>query len=294
MEDEEDRDEGSGSDSDAVADSSSSTSCSSSSVSSSDGVAPKAKAKPKSAAATNAAPKPQPKPVPSAPRQRNLQGRTPFGSCWLTPRERDEGVVGWQMLCTCPGHARCTKELSTSVAGSSLRAQVMLKVWAYMGMTLDDRDSHRDAWQDVLKYETFSPFPSMASLDASMPVSWPSRSASSAASSGSPGDLSTAGGGRPATPFRRTHPSLGACLPGTPVEVHLRMEELVARGILSPTTFEQRLRNRGGASGSSYSIPPAFEDALFHGYIHPNLPPPRDYFWVPRAGGMWILRKKGG
>lgn len=103
----------------------------------------------------------------------------------------------------------------------------MLKVWAYMGMTLDDRDSHRDAWQDVFKYETSSPFPSMASLDASMPVSWPSRYASSAASSGSPGDLSTAGGGRPATPSRRTHLSLGACLPRTPVGVHLRMQELL-------------------------------------------------------------------
>ena len=44
---------------------------------------------------------------------------------------------------------------------------------------------------------------------------------------------------------------------------------------------------------STYGVPNELRDALHHGYIHPNLPPPRGMAWTCR-GGIWKLIPKGG
>ena len=46
-------------------------------------------------------------------------------------------------------------------------------------------------------------------------------------------------------------------------------------------------------AGSEYGVPPALKQALQHGYIHPNLAPPKGFHWKCR-GGSWRLAQQGG
>ena len=76
-----------------------------------------------------------------------------------------------------------------------------------------------------------------------------------------------------------------------PLTLHERMSEMASQGLLPTTSLHQRERNR--RTGSDYRVPTQLQEALEHGYISPNLPPPAGLKWVHKAG-EWTLVPRGG
>ena len=74
---------------------------------------------------------------------------------------------------------------------------------------------------------------------------------------------------------------------------HAEMMNMIYMGWLPKTTEAQRLKYTMKKSSSSYRVPPGMEFAFLHGYVSPNLPPPRGYKWLCK-GGKWILLQLGG
>ena len=64
-------------------------------------------------------------------------------------------------------------------------------------------------------------------------------------------------------------------------------------GVVPRTTAKQRARNRA-SSGSGYAVPEGLREALHHGFIGPNLPPPRGMRWRADGGNKWSLIPLGG
>ena len=73
------------------------------------------------------------------------------------------------------------------------------------------------------------------------------------------------------------------------------LRELLAmmqQGKLPTTTSEQRQRQKL-FSGTRYRVPSGLKEALRHGFVNPNLPPPTGLVWRKIANG-WCLMPAGG
>ena len=65
-----------------------------------------------------------------------MEGRVPFGLCFLTPRFKDFALSGFQMTCTVPHHSterKCSKEFALAVAGGEENCLRVLKSWIVLG-----------------------------------------------------------------------------------------------------------------------------------------------------------------
>ena len=90
---------------------------------------------------------------------------------------------------------------------------------------------------------------------------------------------------------------LGDRVPGVPLAVHERMEELLRQQMIPRTTSDQRLR-RGTTirtRGTSYDVHPMLREAFNYGYTSPNFPDAPLARWM-RQPGMFQLRRfpRGG
>ena len=216
---------------------------------------------------------------------RDKSNRLEYGLHHLVPRFKESVLVGYQMTCCIAGHnttAKCTREMSVNVAGSAEDCRRVLKAWVLLGHSMSSRDEHmdkatRDLLQEALKQHTLL---SEAELDAILATSEESEIVA---------------------PFREPEPDkkrttkkktlLGGA-GSVPKHIHEDMESLASSGGVPITTLAQRQRNKLTAS-TSYAVPSALQTALHHGYIGPNLPPPRGYYWA-YSGGSWMLKIRGG
>ena len=240
---------------------------------------------------------PPPPPPSSEHRQatfRKLRGRIPFGSCFLTPRYRDGGVVvGYQMTCTRREHnveRRCTRECSVKSGGGEESTRRLLKAWIVFASSADNLADHRSSWAMIKKLG--EDLPSEHDLDTNAPLDWSMYAcdfSEDAAIAAFDKALATGGGAGD----MRDDEILGAANVGCPEEVHRLMQDLAAGGSIPHTTAAQRARSKL-SSGSEYRTPPALMVALRYGYISPNHPPPRGLAWRCRGGNIWILCPRGG
>jgi len=217
-------------------------------------------------------------------RRKPLEAGIPFGCCFLTERLRGSEVIGYQMTCTRPAHnetKRCTKELSIQVAGGRDLLMRRLKAWIVFGASSDNQQQHFESWKLIMALTPDAGLPSEEALDASAPLDWTA-----------PGQLEAIARASPSPASRRAAADLGAAAAGCPADVHQRMQDLYARGALPLTSPEQRSRQRLSA-GTDYGVPRMYREALHHGYLNPNLPPPDHYLWRCR-GAVWTLAPRGG
>jgi hypothetical protein len=228
-----------------------------------------------------------------------MEGKEPFGICFITPRWKDFALSGYQMTCTVPAHSRgekCSKELSLVVAGGEDKCIRMLKAWIVLGHESETRAAHMfESWK-LVKELAGEGLPSMAELDSNAPFSWsdtaPALDMSMIVVPASIQPLASFGGVAAGADAGVFAGPLGVCAQSCPAEVHARMIDLQSQDALPTTSPEQRGRMRL-TKGANYGVPPAYRDALHYGYISPNLPPPRGFSW--RCQGMqWMLIRKGG
>ena len=224
-----------------------------------------------------------------------LGRRIPFGVCYLTERYREGALCGYQMTCTRPDHElddegrgrRCTKECGFNIGGGEERTRRLLKAWIMFGCASVSQGSHRgDAWKTIKKCADDGFLPSEQELEDCRIGEW------------SP-HIGAAALALPAVPAVPDEPRgagdrtiLGEALGDVPAEVHESMVDLALSGSIGVTSTEQRRRQRL-SKGCSYGTPPELIDGLNHGYLRPNLPPPRGLVWRCR-GKDWVLAPRGG
>ena len=234
---------------------------------------------------------------------RSTQSRQPFGLCWMQPRKGQGGEIsGWFMHCTHPDHCddgvRCTKEVSVKVAGSSERAQLLLKAWIVLGRDTGSRGDHRGTWPLIMSLQ--DGLPDDISLESMAPRDWVSSQISSSTEGMQRSNV------EPSSKRGKHRPSKRA----VPPEVLAEAEAMWLSGELPKTTRVQWERSGGMNSGLDYVNPPRYTlllRLLFshpptqkkeniverHGIIGPNLPAPTGYVWRA-APGRWILASQGG
>ena len=204
-----------------------------------------------------------------------------FGAHQLVHRYTKGVLTGYQLSCRCAGHVSCSKELAVAVAGSDENARRILKSWSLLGHGMTSRDEHMAPElkslflqslrnNELLSEEALDKLAS-ATLD-DMPAPF------------APAPLEA--------PSKIGRNILGNRSTDTPAEVHARMIEMASRGEIPITSLQQRVRNKR-TSGSSYGVPEGLADAIRHGYISPNLAPPKGLVWRHR-GGSWVLAPRGG
>ncbi|CAE7235205.1 unnamed protein product [Symbiodinium sp. CCMP2456] len=238
------------------------------------GPKPKAKAKGKA--------KPSARSIVVAAGSRDKSNRVEYGLHHLVPRFKDSVLVGYQMTCCVSGHntsAKCTREMSVSVAGSAEDCRRILKAWVLLGHSLSTREEHmdrssRDSLQEALKQGTLL---SEKELDSILAMSEDSEIVAPFC--------------EPDKKSKKKKNLLGGA-GSVPRHIHEDMESLASSGGVPITTLAQRQRNKL-TSSTSYGVPSSLQTALTHGYIGPNLPPPRGYYWAYH-GGSWMLKIRGG
>ena len=282
--------------SEASASSSSSTSSSSSSSASTssgggsggDGIVHKAVAKPKGKA----------KAQQSDVIQRRSDTRIPFGKHWITPRYcRDSGnITGYFMRCFCDGHqedGRCSRELSISQSGGD--AQMTLNIlcaWILFGQTCQSRTDHRKCFNMVREIAAQGMLPSQDVLLAQLQQDEASVIDISECDKVTLEDA-------PAVPARcgmrlkRKQPNPCGPQGDIPEDISSQASVMMSDGSLPFSTSEQRERNRMSA-GTEYGVPVVYKPFLLHGYIHPNLPAPRNMSWKCSPGKWWLSFVRGG
>ena len=205
-----------------------------------------------------------------------------YGMHILTERFNSGTLTGYQMRCMFPSHAKCTKELSNSVTGSSEGTRRVLKAWSLLSSLYNSRESHMAVRQDLLdalRNDTLLSEPELDLFkmgDAQDEIAGPFRAHSPAAL---PSEASEVG-------------ILGQRGARVPEQVHQTMEQWCLSGKIPKSTLTQRERQRA-VTNTHYEIPAPLAPALRHGYISPNLPPPQGMKWVCKAG-TWRLRHRGG
>ena len=202
-----------------------------------------------------------------------------YGCHHITPRFVGDSLVGLQMTCRHHTHVNCSKEMSFSVCGGLDKCRQLLKAWILMGAGVRTRAEHMvaDVKRTLLESQKAGILLPEADLDK----------------------LITATLDDVEPPFN-AEIRFGDALPNSlgrkgdevPLAVHQDMLDKVAAGIITPTTLEQRRRNKGTAN-SLYGVPPEFAEARRYGYVSPNLPAPKGLIWRAR-GGQWTLAPRGG
>lgn len=217
----------------------------------------------------------------------------PWGLCLITPRKRDNVIIGYQMTCSRPCHninGRCTKELHFD--GERVTEEVVLRrlmAWVIVGAMSPDVRSHRfDSFKLIMQLDIEGGLPTTSELDDMKVLDWKvyehANSGAEVAEGAAPAEAAEAAEGGPV--------DLGEAAPGCPPDVHAEMQALARRGALPRTTVEQRLRQRM-VKGTDYGVPAMYRNALRHGYLNPNLPAPSCYMW--RCWGTkWLLVTRGG
>ena len=250
---------------------------------------------------------------------RDHTGTVMYGSHLLTPRIKGGSLLGYQMACK--HHANCHKEMSCSVAGGADKCRRVLKAWILAGSQLPGRSEHMHSRlkQQLLQGLHNNQLLSEADLDEAVARSSPAAHVSpfiasghvgmSAASAASQADGSDrVRSDRPGSEAERVERSaarvevperdeadlllLGRRATEVPLAVHQRMLQLARQHHIPRSTLEQRLRNKI-ADGSSYEVPEPLEEALKHGYLHPNYGAPEGMMWACK-GSIWRLRWRGG
>jgi len=78
-----------------------------------------------------------------------------------------------------------------------------------------------------------------------------------------------------------------------PEDIWKEASAMMADGRLPFTTSAQRERSRM-TPNTEYGTPPSLFKFLAHGFIHPNLPPPKDLSWKCVPGKWWLSFVRGG
>ena len=227
-------------------------------------------------------------PVVRRPHTRNTKVQEPFGICHLTRRFRNHELNGFQMTCTRPEHnldRKCTKECSISAGGGEQMTRRLLKAWVVMAAASKTLDDHRESWKTIA---ALGPefCPTEAELDANAPIDWGAY------------ECTDLGASPPIEPPTVVHQPaadrniLGEANEGIAEVVHQRLVDMALGGFLPITSAAQRARQKK-TPGTVYGVPHWLSDALTHGYISPNLPPPANFVWRCRAG-QWMLVRLGG
>ena len=235
---------------------------------------------------------------------RDKENRIQWGMHHLTPRHKEGRVYAYQMSCHLEHHnadgKSCSRELSVNLAGSEENARRVLKAWVLWGHCLEDRQSHmmktpKERFFEALQQGTLL---SEAELDSIAVSSADDTVAAPFAEATVPTPLPTPKSKAKRKPKAKPAKlKAGSSLLGMPAEgvsqsLHEEMEQLALQGGIPCSTPQQRLRNTLTAK-TSYHVPKPLLAALNHGYLHPNLPPPRGFVWQYH-GGTWKLQIRGG
>lgn len=221
---------------------------------------------------------------------RNFTNRIEYGMHHLVPRfksKTDKTIQSYQMTCHLPEHntgdKKCSRELTVNLAGSEENARRVLKAWVLLGHGLPTRQEHMDpsTRQDLLNALNDGTLLPEHDLDV-IKTSTAEDTALAPLQPQPSGVLEGAS----------NENLLGKRTAGVTAAVHKRMLVLAASGGIPITTPAQRKRNKL-TPGTEYGVPAELREALFQGYLHPNLPPPRGFRWAYQ-GGKWFLRIHGG
>ena len=222
--------------------------------------------------------------------KREVQRSTAFGCHLLTPRTKGNDICGYQLTCRIPHHARCSKEIAVTVAGSSSNARRLLKAWGLMGHSVASRSEHmgpkvKASLLSALQTHTLL---SEAELDSLMQ----SMDEGEAVAPFVPAQAATPSSeSSQRTPSLLRQPLLGD-VGDVPRGIHDQMIALCQQGTIPNTSLSQRLRNRP-ATDTAYEVPADFQVAVRLGYLGPNLRPPPGLIWRFK-GGVWRLVPRGG
>ena len=159
-------------------------------------------------------------------------------------------------------------------------ARRMLKTWAIWGLFETSRGDHIKAWDDVVHQFQSGLIPMECDLDDAAIESWNYEGLVAPVEIDPPRPTGASG-----------RDILGGICSGVPSDLHERMVTLAMTGEVPITTRVQR--NRYKNPKRDFRVPPDLADALAHGYLHPNLPPPRGLIWKCSAG-RWVLMPRGG
>ena len=88
------------------------------------------------------------------------------------------------------------------------------------------------------------------------------------------------------------HDDLGGRHMGVPAHIHAAALQLFQQGAIPQTTPDMRGRNKR-VPGTRYCVQNNMRPSLEHGYIHPNIAPPRDFLWFFHSGEWWLQRRGG-
>ena len=88
------------------------------------------------------------------------------------------------------------------------------------------------------------------------------------------------------------HDALGGRCESVPPEIHATALQLVATGVIPVSTPGVRGRNRR-VPGTTYYVQLNMHGLLQHGYIGPNMAPPKGFLWFCHAGNWWLQRRGG-
>ena len=194
--------------------------------------------------------------------------------------------MGFQLVCGLSSHRKCSKEMSVAVAKTTGDCRRVLKTWALVGHSLQNRDAHMSPrlradllerlYRNELLPEEELDRCAPHTEDADVPVPWKHKPVAVA---------------QQAAAASSEKPLLGDRDPAVSPSLQAEMESLARRSMLPITSLQQRQRNK--LSEGAYGVPAALKSALAHGFLHPNLPPPEGFAWRAQ-GGQWRLCAKGG
>ena len=204
-----------------------------------------------------------------------------YGMHSLTERYVNGVLTRYQLRCGYPGHDKCTKELANTVTGSSEATRRVLKAWSLLSSLYSNRKDHMSVKQDLIDALRSGNLLSETALDE---ITMATKDADIEGPFLQAHDLSSQA--------RPRKGLLGKRGENVPADVHQTMEQWCLEGRIPVSSLAQRERQRI-VSNTRYEIPAPLAPALRHGYISPNLPPPRGMVWVCRAA-TWRLRPCGG
>ena len=152
-----------------------------------------------------------------------------FGPHFITPRYVQGELISLQMTCRNPHHQSCSKEMTISVAGRVGACRQVLKAWVLFGAGVADRSSHMGPKlktkllqalkaRELMTEEELDKLVEIDSVELTPPFVQ---------------EPAVVGDGSLGTPGR-----------GVSQELHRQMQNMADAGQLTPTSLDQRERNR--------------------------------------------------